>query len=114
MSDSNPPAMERPSRAWLFFLIISAALVLRFLWAVIVPGGGWPLSPVHYMHMAADLLMTVGVFGLRAQLGPDLDADDGRRRVAGILFPAAVISGIGLLVIRFTSDAAWWTGHLYN
>ena len=56
--------------------------------------------------------LLVGVIGARSQLFAKLPEMDSRRPIAGILFVAAVISGVGLLLIRFTSDQAWWTGHL--
>lgn len=108
---ANPPV---PGYVWPLFLAVSGVLILRFLWAVLVTGGGWPLSPVHYMAMAADLGMTVGVIGVRAQLMAGGGPEEDRRRIVAVLFPLALIAGAGLLLIRFTSDAAWWTGHLYN
>ena len=29
------------------------------------------------------------------------------------LFGAALVAGIGLLVLRLISDHGWWTGHLF-
>jgi hypothetical protein len=31
-----------------------------------------------------------------------------------MLFWFGLIAGVGSLLIRFTGDAAWWTGHLRN
>ena len=35
-----------------------------------------------------------------------------RNRMPQWLFWIALVCGLGLFAIRFTSDAAWWTGHL--
>ncbi len=109
-----PQATQQPGSIWYFFLFFCAYLILRFLSGLFIPGGEWPLSPAHYLSMAIDLGLLAGVFGARSQLFAKLPEMDTRRPIAGILFVAAVISGVGLLLIRFTSDQAWWTGHLQD
>ena len=110
---ANPPrATQQPGSIWYFFLFFSVYLILRFLSGLFIPGGSWPLPPAHYMAMGIDLGLLVGVVVARSQLFAKLPPRDRKRDIAGILFVAAVISGVGLLLIRFTSEQSWWTGHL--
>ena len=95
-------------------MLVTALLTLKFLWNLLVAGGERPLSPVHYMTMGIELAMLIGLVGLRSQIAGVLSADDGRHNTMRILFVVGVIAGVGLLAIRFTSDAAWTTGHLRN
>lgn len=101
-----------PRNIWPIYLLISGYLIVRFLSAVLIPGGGWPLSPAHYLSMAIDLCLLIGLFGTRSQLNKTMSSDDSRQSLAGAMFVGGIVAGIGLLLIRFTSDAAWWTGHL--
>jgi lipid-A-disaccharide synthase-like uncharacterized protein len=108
MTTANQQGKSVPTVFW----FISIYLIVRFLWAVLVPGGEWPVSPSHYISMGIDLLLLVALFGLRSRLSEV--PDNSRRATATILFWFGVVAGVGLLLIRFTSDAAWWTGHLTN
>lgn len=113
-----PPPTRQPQRTgnnqWAIYLIVSGYLILRFAAAIVLRGGEWPMPPSHYLQMAVDLGLLVGLFGLRSQFYAKLDRFDSRRGPAGVLFVFGVVSGVGLLLIRFTSDAAWWTGYLRN
>lgn len=100
--------------AWIFFLIFSGYLILTFLYRVFVPGGGWPLSPWHYISMGLTALLIAGLVAQRSIVSGALQTDDPRHRWIGSLFWCGLIAGGGSLLIRFTSDAAWWTGHLNN
>jgi MFS-type transporter involved in bile tolerance (Atg22 family) len=99
---------------WPVYLIVSGYLILRFAAAIFMRGGEWPLPPSHYLQMAVDAGLLVGVIGLRSQLSARLDRHDPRRGLMGVLLVVGVIAGVSLLLIRFTSDAAWWTGYLRN
>jgi len=46
-----------------------------------------------------DAAMVVGLVVLRA-------------RLAAPIFWTALVAGVGLFVIRLTSESSWWTGHL--
>lgn len=113
-----PTPIRRPqpkrNNLWAIYIIVSCYLMLRFGAAVVLRGGEWPLSPSHYLQMAVDAGLLIGLFGLRSQVYASFDRYDSRRGLAGLLFVLGIISGIGLLLIRFTSDAAWWTGYLRN
>lgn len=107
MTASDRPPVDN----WLTFRIVAIYLVARFLWAVLVPGGEWPLPPWHYVSMGIDLALLASMIVMRARLsftGPT----EHRRTFGNTLFGLGLVAGVGLILIRFTSDAAWWTGHL--
>lgn len=94
------------------YYIIGAWLILKMLWSVFTPGGEWPLPPAHYLSMAIVVAMSAAiVFGRSKLLRASNISADNKGRVK-LLFWPALASGIILIGIRFTSDAAWWTGHL--
>lgn len=104
---------NRPGRTtWRLYQFIVLWLAVRFAWALLVPGEEWALPPAHTLTMAIDLLLLVAAVGLRTGLFDT--AADPRRQRANLLLAAATVCGLGLLGIRFTSEAAWWTGHLRN
>jgi hypothetical protein len=102
---------ESQGKSWPLFLAVAGYLVLRCLWRLFVPGGGWPVPPWHYLSMASDILLLVVLIVLRSRLAPVLADDPSRRRLADIAAWGGSIAGFLLLAIRFTSEAAWWTGH---
>ena len=97
---------------WPIYLALVGVLIFKFSLRVFIPGGDWPLSPTHYFSMGNDLVMLIGLAALNIQLSSIFAADDGRRSTLNLLFWPGLFAGIGLLLIRFTSDGAWWTGHL--
>ena len=97
---------------WRIYQFVSIYLFLRFLWAVAVPGGEYPMPPWHYVDMGVDLLLLGCVVVLRSQIFAAAPHDDPRRSTGNILFGLGLVAGVGLLLIRFTSNAAWWTVHL--
>ena len=103
---------ESPGKSWPLFLAISGYLILRCLWRVFVPGAGWPVPPWHYLSMASDVLLLVMLIVLKSRLAPLVADDDSRRKLSDIAIWGGSIAGVILLLIRFTSEAAWWTGHL--
>lgn len=106
-------AARRHRGVWRFYQFLGAWLVLRFAWAVLVPGDEWPLPPAHYIAMGFDLLLLLAVVCLRSRLV--ISAEDPRSSsFANLVLVAGVVSGLGLIGIRFTSEPAWWTGHFSN
>jgi hypothetical protein len=106
---SDAPATA--SRAWYLLAFLAAYLALRFLWRAVVPGGAWPLPPEHLIEMGLDALALLVLVALRvrvAQAGAPSPA------LANVALAAGAVGGAGLLAIRFTSEAAWWTGHFAN
>ena len=98
---------------WLIFVGLSAFLVLRVLWRVFIPAGEWPQAPLHFMSMGFDLLMVAALIGLRLNIVATLPARHTHRSTADVLFWPALVAGLVLLFIRFTSNLAWKTGHPY-
>ena len=59
-----------------------------------------------------DLLLLIGLVALwRSYPAPTPDAPP-HVRWGGWLFGLGVAAGIIMLLLRFTSEHAWWTGHL--
>jgi hypothetical protein len=74
-------------------------LIGSFLWRVVTPAHEYPGSTATYIEIALDILVIVGLIGIRAG-------------VPKALFWIALIAGVGLFAIRLNSTASWWTGHL--
>ena len=102
------------SRGWLIFVLVSLYVTAQFLWRALTPGGEWPMSPAHLLSMALDLILIVALVGLYRTMGSQLPAGDSRHAARHVLFWPAFFSGIGMFVIRFSSDVGWWTGHIRN
>jgi hypothetical protein len=105
-------ATTDPGKAWTTFLVITGYLLLRVLWALFVPSGSWPLSPTHFLAMAIDFGLVLGMVGTRRQLLAVLPQNDSRRTLAGVMFAAGIMGGICMFLIRISSDHGWWTGRL--
>ncbi len=82
-------------------MIVSIYLIPTFLGRAFTPAHEYPMRPEQLMEMGLDLLCIVGLVGLKTRLSRGT-----------VLFWVALLAGIGLFAIRFTSDASWWTGHL--
>jgi len=87
------------NRSWILFLLLSCYLIATFVYRTTVTAHEYPMRAEQLLSIGLDLLGVVGLIGLRAH-GPKP------------LFWTALIAGILLFLIRLTSDAAWWTGHL--
>ena len=81
------------------FFLLSCYLIANFLYRTLTPAHEYAMRTEQIMTIGLDLLCVVGLIGMRAR-GPKP------------LFWVALLSGIGILLIRFNSDASWWTGHL--
>ena len=79
--------------------LVACVLIGLFTYRLTVPAHEGALLPELVLTMVFDAAMVVGLVVLRA-------------RLAAPIFWAALISGVGLFVIRFTSESSWWTGHL--
>lgn len=77
----------------------AAALIFLFGYRVLVPAHEYMMRPEQIMSMVFDAGLLVGLVATRC-------------RMPSWLFWIALVCGLGLFAIRFTSDAAWWTGHL--
>ncbi len=98
---------------WNIFLAVTAYLILTFLWRALVTAHEYPGRTSQVMDLIFDFFAFIGILGLRRQLIAALPWNDPRKAKIGLLFGFGVAAGIGLFLMRFTSDAAWWTGHLY-
>jgi hypothetical protein len=101
VSQSQSAAPAQKSRSGAFYFI-TLATIATFAYRVLVPANEFPLKMAQVSSMMFDAFMVAGLvaFGL-----------DGRSRQ--LLFWVAIAAGIGLILIRFTSNEAWWTGHLF-
>lgn len=100
MSEQQPtaaPAQSTWQRAvpWL----LSTYLIGHFLWRTLTTAHEYPPRSIQVFEMVLDGLMLIGLFGVRT-------------KIPAWLFWLAIVAGVGLFAIRFTSDASWWTGHL--
>jgi hypothetical protein len=96
---------------WTPFLVVSIYLIIVFLWRCFVPANEYPSRSVQVIEIALDLLATAGLIGFQINISAALPSGDPGRTMAGALFWIALLAGVGLFVIRFSSDAGWWTGH---
>ncbi len=100
MSKSQHPAAPQDTQNGTFYFI-TLATIGTFAYRVLVPASEMPLRMAQVSSMTFDAFMLAGLvaFGL-----------GGRSRHP--LFWVALAAGIGLVLIRFTSNEAWWSGHL--
>ena len=92
--------------------VIACLLIVNCLWRLVAPGGPWPVTPWNYVSMGVDLLLLIGLVALwRSYPAPTPDAPP-HVRWGSWLFGLGVAAGIIMLLLRFTSEHACWTGHL--
>ena len=106
------PSTSSSSRNWTIFRVISAYMILLFLWRVFVPAHEYSMRTAQVLDIAINILLLVGLVGLKRQLDREFEPDDSRWSSARPLYWGGLIAGILMLLIRLTSNAAWWTGHL--
>jgi hypothetical protein len=100
------------TRASITLPAIACLLIADCVWRLVTPGGPWPVSPWRYLSMGVDLLLLAGLIALwRSYPAPTPDAPP-HVRWGGSLFGLGIAAGVIVLLLRFTSDHAWWTGHL--
>ncbi len=104
-----PEAASNPNKNWYIFLAVSALLIANFLNRFFLPAHEYPMRPAQVMDIAIDTLLLVSLVGMRMK-APFFQEGD-KRGIANLLFYFALAAGIGIFLIRFSSDAAWWTGH---
>ena len=100
MSGSDQSASDKttPGGSRLFWLA-SALLIGTFLWNLLTPAHEYDSSASVYLEMAFDLGMLLGLFGMI------------KTRGSNPVLWIAILAGLGLFAIRFSSDSGWWTGH---
>ena len=79
--------------------LVACVLIGLFTYRLTVPAHVSPLLPELVLTLVFDAAMVVGLVVLRA-------------RLAAPIFWTALVAGAGLFVIRLTSEASMWNGHL--
>lgn len=98
MTDQQTAPSDPTKRNRVIAFILSGYLIVNFLWRAFTPAHEYPGRTATYLEMGIDALLIVGLIGVRT-------------RIPAPLFWIALICGIGLFLIRFHSNASWWTGH---
>ncbi|WP_027060162.1 hypothetical protein [Mesorhizobium loti] len=74
-------------------------------------GGEYASRAVAWLDIVINLGLLFGLYNARKALMGAAPADY-RWKVGTPLDWAAMVSGIGMLLIRVSSSHGWWTGHL--
>lgn len=109
MAESNPFT----ARNWAIFRIAAVLLVLSFCWRALVTAHEYPSRASQILTLIVDAMLLFSIIGLRSQWTKLFDGNDPRRAIGNLLFGLGLGAGIGLFLIRLTSDSAWWTGHYF-
>ncbi len=78
---------------------LACYLIAEFLWRTFTTAHEYPMRPEQMLSISLDLLAVVGLIGAR-------------RHIPTAVFWTGLAAGLALFAIRFSGDAAWWTGHL--
>jgi len=79
--------------------LVACVLIGLFTYRLTVPAHESPLLTELVLTIVFDAAMVVGLVVMRA-------------RLAAPIFWTALVAGVGLFVIRLTSEASMWNGHL--
>lgn len=80
-------------------LLVAAVTIGVFAGRLTLSAHEYPMRPEQMMMLLFDAGLVFSTIVMR-------------NRMPAWLFWVALVCGLGLFGIRFTSDAAWWTGHL--
>ncbi len=97
---------------WRIYLLCAAILVANCLWRVLVPAHEYGSSGSVWLSVLVDTGLVAGLIGLYRQFSQHMAPDDGRRGLMALAFWPALIAGVVIFAIRFSSSEGWWTGHL--
>lgn len=91
------------------FYVLSIYVVLTFMWRFLVPATeeSDPNSLI-YMEILFEVVQVAALAGLFFYLQSH---SDGPAAVLISVFLIALVAAIGILVLRFSSDHGWYTGH---
>jgi hypothetical protein len=94
------------------FFCLAFYLVLIFMWRLFATAHEYDSPGMVFFSIGLDILCLVGLVAARIQIKR---AIYGRSLSGGVqvMFFLAFLAGIGLLAIRFYSNASWWSGHLH-
>ena len=90
-------------------LCMAAVLIFGVITAWVVPAGEFPTTGYAIFSMCLDGAMTLLLAGLI--YGERQAAPSALRTAAVLAGGAGVLAGVAQVLIRFTSDHAWWTGN---
>lgn len=79
--------------------LVACVLIGLFTYRLTVPAHESPMLTELVLTIVFDAAMVVGLVVMRA-------------RLAAPIFWTALVAGVGLFVIRLTSEASMWNGHL--
>jgi hypothetical protein len=102
------PQATTSGRDWAIFMILSIYLIGTFVYRAATPAHEYAMTDELWLTMGLDTAAAVGLVAMRLKLAKERVLPMGET----ILFWVALAAGFGLFLIRTTSDAAWWTGHL--
>ena len=94
------------------FFIISGYLILTAARRLLVTANEYPPREAQILEMVIDGGAFICLIGMWTGVSKTIKRDDKAAVPMALLFLVALIAGVTLFGIRFTSDAAWWTGHL--
>jgi hypothetical protein len=86
-------------------------LVLIFLWRLLSTANEYDSVEMVWFSIGFDVLCLVALVATRIQATRRVQSQP-LLPVGHVMFFVALVAGIGLLTIRLTGDASWWTGHL--
>jgi hypothetical protein len=93
----------------LVILLMAAVLGFGLFTAVTIPAGEFPPSAYAIFNIILDAVMTLLLSVLL--LAERKTEASVVKTVAMLVGGAGVLAGLAQVLIRFTSDHAWWTGH---
>jgi hypothetical protein len=96
----------------MIFPVLAGFLTLECLWRLFVPGGPWPVRPWPYIQMGLDVLFLAALIASWRAYPDSAASGPVPVRRGGWLFALGLVSGAMMLLLRLTSEHAWWTGHL--
>ena len=102
------PAATTSGRDWAVFMILSIYLIGTFVYRAATPAHEYAMTDELFLTMGIDAAAAVGLVGMRLKLAKERVLPVGE----AVLFWVGLTAGLGLFLIRTTSDSAWWTGHL--
>ena len=108
MAEPKPNLMAGP----LPFFIISGYLILTAARRLFVTASEYPPREAQILEMVIDGGALICLIGFWVTVSKTIKRDDKAAVPLALLFLVALVAGVALFGIRFTSDAAWWTGHL--
>ena len=111
-SPAGDVAAQKRTPRYAVLFCLAAYLVVILLWRLFATANEYDSPEMVWFSIGLDVLCLVGLVAARAQIKRALPG----HALPGALqavFVVALLAGVGLLAIRFTSDASWWTGHVH-